>query len=211
MIDPDVVLAVDPSRPPQPARRRRSAYHLPRHLAVSSRPVHESQRQTAKPSRTTFPSLIGDDWSSGDTKLIRHNASPTCRSRRIMRPSHHLTFHAISAVAPRFVPKSVPKRRLPITPADDEVRAAMMCRARRLGPLRLIAGVGGEPLLAVFADSATRATPAPIPRCGSPPTKPLRNRISSSRPSAQANCKWTESPTPLFAWPSRSAESRTST
>jgi hypothetical protein len=36
-------------------------------------------------------------------------ASQTCRSRRIARPRHLVTFHAISAVAPRFVPKSVPK------------------------------------------------------------------------------------------------------
>ena len=35
-------------------------------------------------------------------------ASQTCRSRRIARPSHHVMFHPISAVAPRFVPKSVP-------------------------------------------------------------------------------------------------------
>src|SRR6476620_778301 len=34
--------------------------------------------------------------------------SQTCRSRLLYRPSHHVTFHAISAVAPRFVPKSVP-------------------------------------------------------------------------------------------------------
>jgi hypothetical protein len=50
----------------------------------------------------------------------------------------------------RVVHKSAHKRCLPITPADDEVRAAMMCHARRLG------------LLAVFAESATRAAPAPI-------------------------------------------------
>ena len=30
--------------------------------------MHASQRATAKPSRTTLPSLIGDDWSSGDKK-----------------------------------------------------------------------------------------------------------------------------------------------
>jgi hypothetical protein len=101
--------------------------------------------------------------------------SQTCRPPLVPRPRHHAAFHAIRAVAPRFVHKSVHKRCLPITPADDEVRAAMMCHARRLG------------LLAVFAESATRAAPAPTPRCGSPPTKSPPCRIGSSRPSAQAN------------------------
>ena len=50
--------------------------------------MHESQRPTAK-SRTTLPSVIGDDWSSGDEKANQTTmlgAPNTFRSGMKMAP-----------------------------------------------------------------------------------------------------------------------------
>jgi hypothetical protein len=44
--------------------------------------------------------------------------SQTCRLALVSRPGHHAAFHAVRAVAPRFVHKSVHKPRRPTTPTD---------------------------------------------------------------------------------------------
>lgn len=65
--------------------------------------------------------------------------SQTCRPPLVPRPRHHAAFHAIRAVVPRFVHKSVHMPRDPITPADwfdpsrdHKVIALFACRAQHL-------------------------------------------------------------------------------
>ena len=76
---------------------------------------HDNRRGRSPPdafslvARTRYGSATSG--MSNGPSLRSPRESQTRWSRAIARPSHHVASHVISAVAPRFVPKSVPNNR----------------------------------------------------------------------------------------------------
>jgi hypothetical protein len=67
------------------------------------------------------PSKRSQSYELAGDSVMSMPASQTCRPPLVPRPRHHATFHAIRAVVPRFVHKSVHRPRDPITPAANRV------------------------------------------------------------------------------------------
>ena len=79
------------------------------------RTSHAAERGQCERGQDSQLLSLGHELA-GDS-IMSMPVSQTCRPPLVPRPRHYAAFHAIRAVVPRFVHKSVHKPRDPITPA----------------------------------------------------------------------------------------------